>query len=421
MANKNIQTLRGFRDYYPKDKAFQNWFYKYAKEVSELFGYREYDGPTLESLNLYAAKSGEELVQKQSFTFKDKGGREVTLRPEMTPTLARMISQKSSKLSFPVRWFSFGRRYRYEKPQKGRGREFYQWDVDILGTENPLADAEIITIAASFYQKIGLTPKEVKIKVNDRKLITQSLKKIGIKKDKIPQILKVIDKKEKLSDKKFKRLLDEVSVSASGQKKMLKLLEDKNIYMESDSLTKIFEIVEKQGLSEYVEFDPGIVRGLDYYTGCVFEGWDVRGKFRALWGGGRYDNLVQDVGGKRKIPGVGFAMGDMVLNQMLKSLKKLPDLSALTTRVLVTIFAPDQLDTSIKIAKLLRSAKIACSLYPDSGVGLSKQLKYADKKDFAYAVIAGPEEVLNDKVTVKDLKTKHQETVPTSALITRVK
>ena len=178
MTGKVIAPVKGTRDFYPKEKAFQSWFYAKIKKVSQLFGFQEYDGPIIESLDLYAAKSGEELVKKQAFVLQDRSGKTLALRPEMTPTLARMAAQRANSLIFPVKWFTYGRRFRYEKPQKGRGREFFQWDIDILGLESPEADAEIITIAATLYQKLGLGPKEVKIKINDRKLSKSLIKKI---------------------------------------------------------------------------------------------------------------------------------------------------------------------------------------------------------------------------------------------------
>ncbi|MBU2577708.1 ATP phosphoribosyltransferase regulatory subunit, partial [Patescibacteria group bacterium] len=198
-----IQPVKGTRDFYPEDWAFQMWFYEKVKEVSLSFGFEEYEGPIIESLELYAAKSGEELVKKQAFTFKDQSEKVVALRPEMTPTLARMIAQKSGELTFPVKWFTFGRRFRYEKPQKGRGREFFQWDADILGSESPEADAEAIALAANLYRKLDLTPQEVRIKVNDRALLQERLVSLGIPEEKVVAVFRLIDKKSKVSEKDF--------------------------------------------------------------------------------------------------------------------------------------------------------------------------------------------------------------------------
>ena len=240
-----IQNLKGFRDFLPADMAFQNWFYQNLKEVSQSYGFQEYEGPTVEPLDLYAAKSGEELVKKQAFTFEDKSGKTVALRPEMTPTLARMISQNENDLTFPVKWFTYGRRFRYESPQKGRGREFFQWDIDILGPDNPEADGEIITIAVNFYQKLKLTPSEVKIKINDRKYLESRLKEIGIPDENISPLFKIIDKKDKVDEKIFKEMIKDLSISDGQIDGISEILSDKKGYEKSDWLKSIYFYLDR--------------------------------------------------------------------------------------------------------------------------------------------------------------------------------
>ena len=413
-----IQRLKGFRDFYPDDMAFQSWLYKKIKEVSESFGFQEYEGPTLEPLELYAAKSGEELVKKQAFTLKDKSGKILALRPEMTPTLARMVAAKEGSLTFPIKWFTYGRRFRYETPQKGRGREFFQWDIDILGSENPLSDAEVIQIAATFYKNVGLSASTVRIKINDREFLQEKLTSIGIAKEKRPLIFKVIDKKAKVETEVFEKMLKSAGLSNQQIDKLQDILADKNSYQQSQWLSTILDTVEKMGVSEYVEFDPTIVRGLDYYTRTVLEGWDIKGSFRSIWGGGRYDNLTTDVGGKIRIPGVGFAMGDMVLKELLIANNKYPILPVNKTQVLVTVFSPELLVQSIKVAEVLRGNGINTELYLDEAAKLDKQLKYADKKGIPYAIIIGPEEAEADSVTLKNLRTKEQEKMAVEKLCT---
>ncbi len=415
-----LQTLKGFRDYYPEDWAFQSWLYQKVKEVSESFGFQEYEGPTVEPLDLYSVKS-EELASKQGFTWTDKGGKYLTLRPEMTPTLAKMIVLKEGSLTFPVKWFTYGRRFRYEQPQKGRTREFFQWDVDILGSDNPESDAEIITIAASFYKKIGLTPNEVKIKINDRKFFEEKLIEIGIPKDKILPIFKIIDKKAKVSPSTFRLMLKDTGLSDQTIKDLDNLLNDKQSYLKSERLKKIFTLLKTYGVEQYVEFDASIVRGLDYYTRTVFEGWDGNGNLRAIFGGGRYDNLTEDVGGKQKIPGVGFAMGNIMIEEILRANNKYPILEVNKTKVLVTVFSPTLLSKSIGITKTLRESFINTELYSEDSAKLDKQLKYADKKGIPYVVIIGPEEVEEGKVVLKNLKTKEQTKVSVENLISLVK
>jgi histidyl-tRNA synthetase len=385
--------------------------------VAESFGFEEYEGPIVETLDLYAAKSGEELVKSQAFTLTDKSGKILALRPEMTPTLARMVAQKSGSLVFPVKWFSFGPRFRYETPQRGRGREFFQWDVDILGLTNPQADAEVISAAAAMYQSLGLSPTEVRIKINDRQYLQDKLKLIGVGSEKTTAIFKVIDKKSKVSEDVFDELLKQEGLTPVQINKLKGILGDKRGYTNSEWLSKIMSLVQTAGYGEFVEFDPAIVRGLDYYTRTVFEGWDVKGEFRSIWGGGRYDNLTEEVGGKQKIPGVGFAMGDMVLEEILRANGKYPDLKVNKTLVLVTVFSNELAVSSNKLANSLRKRGINTEVYLDPEAKLDKQLKYADKKGIPYVVIVGPEEAAKNVVTLKNMKEKTQKTIFIEELI----
>jgi len=422
MSSSNlIQPVKGTRDFYPQDQAFQNWLYLKFKEVAELFGFQEYEGPIIESLDLYAAKSGEELVKKQAFTLADRSGNALTLRPEMTPTLARMVAQKARELTFPVKWFTFGRRFRYEKPQKGRAREFFQWDVDILGPENLEADAEVIAVAATLYQKLGLTPTEVKIKINDRKVLQERFLALEIPEENLVRVFRLADKKDKVTREDFIEMGQENGLSEDQTKAILQILEEKNAYLDSPWLVKIFDLLKKYGVSEYVEYDPGIVRGLEYYTRTVFEGWDVKGEFRAIWGGGRYDNLVADVGGKQKIPGVGFAMGDMVIAGVLKANNKYPTLLINKTQVLVTVFSPELYDKSLKIANVLREENINAETFLDPTAKIDKQLKYADKKGIPYVIIIGPVEAEQTLVVLKNLRTREQITILQADLVKKIK
>ena len=384
--------------------------------MAESFGFEEYEGPIVETLDLYAAKSGEELVKKQAFTLTDKSGKILALRPEMTPTLARMVAQKAGSLVFPVKWFSFGPRFRYETPQRGRGREFFQWDADILGLTNPEADAEVISAAAAMYLSLGLSPTEVRIKVNDRQYLQQKLQSIGVAGEKVSAIFKMIDKKSKLPAGIFEVMLIQQGLNSNQVKNLKNVLEDKQGYINSDWLSKIISLVEAAGYGEFVEFDPAIVRGLDYYTRTVFEGWDVKGEFRSIWGGGRYDNLTEEVGGKQKIPGVGFAMGDMVLEEILRANGKYPKLKANNTQVLVTVFSNELAVSSNKLANSLRESGVNAEIYLDSNAKLDKQLKYADKKGIPYVAIIGPEEAAKGMVTIKDMRKKTQQTVPLEKL-----
>ncbi|MGB9911033.1 MAG: histidine--tRNA ligase [Microgenomates group bacterium] len=415
MKKLKFSLVRGFEDFYPPQMATRRWLFEKMRSVSRLFGYQEYEGPCLESFALYAAKSGEELVKEQTFIVKTKSGEKLALRPELTPTLARMVAQKQETLPRPIRWFSIGPRWRYEKPQKGRTREFYQWDVDLLGWESPEADAEVIALAVEFLKEVGLTPSQVVIKVNHRQLMEKKLDLIEIPKSKIPQIFKAIDKKEKMKEEEWEAWLKEIGLDKLQIADLKKILKDKDFAGESEELTAIFSTLKDLGVEKYVEFDPLIVRGLDYYTGTVFEARDRKGEFRAILGGGRYDNLVEVIGGPR-IPGVGFAAGDKVIQQVLEKFGKWPKINPLPTKVLVTVFDESLYRNSLKIARFLRQAKVPTEIYlqPEK---LEKQLKYADKQGILFVLIIGPDEVKSKKVTIKNLQNKTQETIPQSSLL----
>lgn len=407
-----LQPIKGFRDFYPESMAFRNWLFGKMRKVSRLFGYQEYEGPILEPVSLYEAKSGEELVKKQTFRLKDRGGRHLALRPELTPTLARMVAAKQYELAFPLRWFSIGPRFRYEAPQKGRAREFYQWDVDLVGINTPEADAEIIALACRFFQELGLTNKEVVIKINNRRFMDFKLSLIEIPKKLIPLVFRAIDKQA--VDK-----LQKQGLTLSQVVELKKILTDRDFSFESEELTQNFSTLKDLGVDKFVEFDPRVVRGLDYYTGTVFEARDRKGKFRAILGGGRYDNLIELFGG-RALSGVGFAAGDIVIEEVLKDYGRLPAKSEVRpnpTCILITVFDNSTFRESLKAFTILQSMGINTEIYPDSKVKLDKQLKYADRKDIPYVLILGPEEITSGKATLKNLSTGKQETDYLNTLI----
>jgi histidyl-tRNA synthetase len=404
-----IQALKGTRDFYPVEMQKRNWLYARIREVSESFGYMEYEGPFLEKISLYAAKSGEELVKEQAFVFEDRGGELVTLRPELTPTLARMVAQKQNELIVPLKWWSFGPFWRYERPQKGRTREFFQWNIDLIGGNNPVCDAELICIVAEFFRKVGLTPEMVKIKVNHRKLMEEAILGIGIPLERKAFILKLIDRKDKLPLEAWQKYALDNEVQPVELEKLVAVLTDKDLWKKSEALVAVFNVLEKMGCSDYVEFDPQVIRGLDYYTGTVFEARDISGANRAILGGGHYDNLVSDVGGS-PLPGVGFAMGDVVIGLLLEEHKLLPEMNSNLASVLVTQFDSIGSDKAVEVAENLRKAGIKVNLYPEP-VKLDKQLKYADRLGFRFVVIIGPDEAAKKQVMLKDLRDHSQQAV----------
>lgn len=360
----------------------------------------------LETLDLYAAKSSDELIQEQAFVFDDRGGSRVVLRPELTPSLARMVAQQSQNLARPIRWWSFGPFWRYERPQKGRTREFFQWNVDFLGSNSVVADAEVASVGAELLGALGFTPSHISIRVNSRRLMESKVKELGVPKADYGKIFQLIDRMERLDEDRWtdyaiQRGLDKAQI---GQ--LRELISDRAQWRYSEELAGFFETVDIMGTREWFEFDPQIVRGLDYYTGIVFEARDRQGELRAIFGGGRYDNLVSDVGGE-PIVATGFAMGDVVVELLARRHGLVPDLTRSPAVVLVTVFDQERMSASLELARELRDAGIKSELYP-AAERLTKQFKYADRKSVPLAVVLGPDEITEGKVTLKRLDTREQ-------------
>jgi histidyl-tRNA synthetase len=406
-----IQPLKGTRDFYPDLMAIRNWLYQTIRQVSESFGYQEYEAPFLESIDLYAAKSGEELVNKQSYVFPDRGGDLITLRPELTPSLARMIAQKQRELTFPLRWWSFGPFWRYEKPQKGRTHEFFQWNIDMIGVDTPEADAELITILATFFKTLGLKPTDINIQVNDRHLLETELENIGFTSDAVREISRWIDRRDKLNPSDWEEYGRELGVTSAQLDAVKALLKNNDLWNKSNELVRVFQALKSMGMMEYIQYNPAVIRGLDYYTGIVFEAFDLSGVVpRAIMGGGRYNNLLAAVGGE-PVAATGFAMGDVVISLILEAKGLIPsDLAGSPASVLVTVFDEERLFTSFEFAAELRKAGIKVACYPEAA-RLPKQFKYADRMKISNVVVIGPDEAANDQVTIKDLASGEQQTV----------
>ena len=266
-----IQPVKGTREFYPEQMALRNFIYSKVRAASQAFGYQEWDAPFIEPIDLYAAKSGEELVKKQSFVFKDRGGDEIALRPELTPSLARMVAAKQGELTFPVRWWSFGPFWRYESPQKGRSREFFQWNIDLLGADSPEADAELIAVAATFLRSVGLDPARATVLVNDRRLMESQFDALGILPEKRLEVSGLVDRRTKMEPAKWDAYALEIGLAQSQLEGLKSLLGNLDLWKQSEELVRVFAALEALGVKEYVKFDPNVVRGLLYYTSTVFE------------------------------------------------------------------------------------------------------------------------------------------------------
>jgi len=416
MATKTtVQAVKGTRDFYPEAMAFRSWLYGKVQEISRRFGYQEYEAPLLERLELYAAKSGEELVKEQSFVLMDRGGDELALRPELTPSLARMVAQRQGQLVWPVRWFSYGPFWRYERPQRGRTREFFQWNIDLLGAETSTADGEIVAIGAEFLRSMGLSCEDVAIFLNSRRLMERKLSEIGIGEELRDSVFRLIDRRDRLSADRWEAWAVELGLSEDQLEGIKGLLANPDLWQESEELRQVFATAEAFGVADYMVYDASIVRGLDYYTGPVFEAYDRARTSRAIFGGGRYDNLVADVGGD-PITGVGFAMGDVIIELLLRASNKLPALPTSPSQVLVTLFSEELYLQTLALAARLRQAGINAEQMLEP-VRLGRQVRYADRKGIPYAVILGPDEIQAGQVIVKDLRTGEQQACTESKAI----
>lgn len=414
-----IKSIKGTRDFYPEDMSFRSWLYKHIQSVSQRFGYEEFDGPFLEKIELYAAKSGDELVKEQSFVFPDRNGEMIALRPELTPSLARMVAERKNVLPRPIRWWSFGPFWRYERPQKGRTREFFQWNIDLLGPDNSQSDAEIAAIAASFFESIKLLPENVRILVNNRRLADQQLKNIKIPSDRRMDVFRLIDRKDKLSIHDWEEYAYSLGLDRAQLTSLENMLDDTQAWRQSDELIAFFEAVAYLGVDAYMAYDPTVIRGLDYYTGTVFEARDSAGNFRTILGGGRYDNLVADVGGD-PLTGVGFAMGDVVVSLVLEHFGVLPSLRPNPAQVIVPTFSEELLPATLQLATELRQANLKVEWFPYI-VRLPKQFKYADRQGIPLAAILGPDELQAGQVTLKDMRTREQIIVQREDLLIQIK
>ena len=421
MALQIIPRVKGTRDFYPSEWAYQKWLSDRFLSVGNTFGFEEYEAPLLEHQDLYLGKSSEEIVNQQTFTLKDRDGRDLVLRPELTPSLARMVAAQEGGLTFPIRWQSYGQFFRYEKPQRGRGRSFFQWNVDLLGLDSPLADAEVISLACHMFKALDLTPEQVTVRLNDRQVLDGLLSDtLKIQKEKVTAVFGLIDRLDKMPQDKFLAALAEAGLSQTQASELDGILRQESPTA-SPWLDQILNSLSKSGVERFVQLDLKIVRGFNYYTRTVFEAWAKTSLRRALFGGGRYDNLTLQVGGKRQIQGVGFAVGDMAITELLKEVEKLPQEKPTGAGVLVSVFSPDLLDASTSVADRLRSKGISTELYLTPGHKLDRQFKYADRKRIRHVVVLGPDEAEKGVATLKDLTTGQQSIVSLTELANRIR
>ena len=420
-------ALPGFRDFYPEQLATRNYLMSVWRDVARRYGFVEYDGPPLEPLDLYTKKSGDEIVG-QLYTFTDKGDRQVALRPEMTPTLARMVSAKASSMRKPIRWFSVPQLFRYERQQKGRLREHFQLNVDILGEASVAADAELLAVAIDVMRALGLTAQDVRARVSDRALLSALLSYVGVKKSELPAVFAAIDKAGREPRDVTLAKVEKVVTAADARRGVGGILRNSTdltaLANEFADAPKVVEEINRMreylgflgalGVGDWVDFDLSIVRGLAYYTGKVFELFDAKGEFRAICGGGRYDDLLSTIGGV-DLPALGFGMGDVVLTELLRARDLIPS-AELGTEYWIAAEDDSLLPEVMTVAGRLR-AKSRSVEYALKSQTLARQLKTASSAGVKNVVLLRRDDYANGNVTLKTLADGSERSVALDVLL----
>lgn len=428
-----FQTLPGFREFYPEDLARHNFIFRLWRQTATSFGFAEYDAPVLEPLELYKAKSGDE-IEGQLFNFTDKGGREVALRPEMTPTVCRLVGAKANALKRPIKWFSIGEFYRYERMQKGRGRCFFQFNADIFGETGPEAETELIGLLVQCLCSFGLTEQDFYVRLSDRNLWFYYLGALGLDDERIRAVLGAVDRYEKYGDDAFKGYAEQFGEIEAGLKgkvlaflqikslgaltSLLEPLGDERIAARLADWRKLLGNLEAMGLSRFVEVDLGVVRGLAYYTGFVFEAFDRKGELRAIAGGGRYNDLVGKLG-YPELPAVGFAIGDMTFALLLEQRGLMPALVQ-APDVYCVIGGADERLAALGAIQSLRAAGFRVD-YPLKDVAFGKQFKAASEVGARLALIFGSDELAKGVAKLRDMNDRAEREIPLAEVVSAVR
>ena len=418
-----FQSLPGFREFYPDALARRNYIFRLWRQTAGTFGFAEYDAPVLESLDLYKTKSGLE-IEAQLFSFVDKGGREVALRPEMTPTVCRMVGARANALKRPIKWFSVAEYYRYERAQRGRERAFFQFNADIFGEEGPEAEIELIALLTQCMCSFGLTEQDFYVRLSDRNLWFYYLEALGLDDLRIRAVLSAVDKFDKAGEGAFASYTEQFGaldpelkarILAFLQIKTLAGLEQvlaphggEKLAARLSDWRKLLGGLEAMGLARFVEVDLGVVRGLAYYTGFVFEAFDRKGELRAIAGGGRYNDLVEKLGGP-DLPAVGFAIGDVTLGLLLEARGLMPTLVS-ASDIYCVIGGEAERRAAFADIHALRAAGYRVD-YPIREVAFGKQFKLASESGAKLALIYGAEEIAKGVVKVRDLTDRAEQEV----------
>ena len=420
----DLQPVKGTRDFFPEEMRLRNWLFEIWRSASVQAGFEEYDTCVLEHEDLYIRKAGDE-ISKQLFSFEDKSGRRLSLRPEMTPSLARLVLQHNKSLSFPIKWFSMPQCFRYERMTKGRRREHFQWNADIIGQPHILAEAEILMLLISACESMGLTKKEFKVFINDRRILNAILIQINVPTELHSTVLVILDKRDKISSEALVAMLEDTGMSAKQVGQLNEYLSNTDLKDLEENLSdttgveqlhSLMDMMDTAGCSDYLKFDISIVRGLSYYTGAVFEVNSPEKKHRAICGGGRYDSLLSAFGGET-VPAVGFGFGDVVVLDVLKELGRFPELPRKLDYTIIP-FASEQVGIALKIAAELRmrGSVVDCNF---SMKKMKKTMRQANESGAAKAILLFPEELAEDKVVIRDMILHEQKPVKIADLISK--
>jgi histidyl-tRNA synthetase len=422
----DLQPPKGTRDFPPEEMRVRNWLFGHFRDVARSFGFDEFDAPVLETEELYVRKAGEEITQ-QLYNFEDKGNRRVALRPELTPSFARLILQQGKSLALPAKWFAVGQCWRYERMTRGRRREHYQWNMDIVGVEGVEAEAELLAAITTFFARLGITSDDVGLKISSRKVLQAVLARFDVSEENFAPVCVVVDKIDKLPREKIVEELEALGVDASAIDGILaamelRSIEDLETLLGADAdavaeLRRLFSLADAYGYADWLVFDASVVRGLSYYTGVVFEGFDRAGELRAICGGGRYDKLLSALGGEDR-PMVGFGFGDAVIMELVNDRGLLPEsLKKGDVDDLVFPMSAELRPAAMALAARLRASGRAVDLVIEDGKKPKWAFKHAERSGAKRVVLLGEKEWENGMVRVKNLETREEEDVKPEDLV----
>jgi histidyl-tRNA synthetase len=427
------EPYRGTRDFFPKDKRVRDYLFSVMNKTAEAFGYEPYDGPLLEEVDLYKAKSGEELINEQIYSFTDRGERFVAIRPEMTPTLARMIAKCHRETPKPIRWYAIPNLMRYEKPQRGRVREHWQYNVDIFGAPGRFGELEILQVVTTLMKNFGATSSQFEVLINDRGIVDTVFKTMmNASNDQTYRLYKIVDKAKKVDHAAIEKMVGEVGLDKNAENifytylqlktfdEVLAFLKNNNQNEIADKFSEFVNSTKLANITEYLTYDPTIVRGLDYYTGIVFEVFDKHPENRrALCGGGAYANLLQ-IFNEDPLAGVGFGLGDVTLRDFLETHKLLPNFDLASNDIALTFSDDNAISKILEIASKLReqNLKVVTSL---ENLSFKKVFPFAEKRGANYVGIIGSNELSANQIQIKNMKTKEQHMIALDDIASLVK